>query len=79
MLTRHCVRFRGPLLTRRTRDTFSTAGIALLERNPVADWNGQVIEYLVALPAKDGKDAIARVRRVVSLDGFYSEFSPDPP
>jgi len=79
MLTRHGVRFRGPVLTRRTREAFSSAGITLLERIPVPSWNGQVIEYLVVLPARDGKDAIARVRAVVSRDGSYGEFAPDPP
>ena len=76
---RHGVRFRGPSLTRRTRDGLSTAGILLLERRPVPDWNGQMVEYVVILGARDEEDAIARVRNVVSRDGTYSEFAPDPP
>ena len=78
-LMRHGVRFRGPSLTHRTRDALSTAGILLLDRSPLPDWNGQVIEYVVILGARDEQDAIARVRGVVSRDGSYSEFAPDPP
>jgi hypothetical protein len=78
-IMRHGVRFRGPLLTHRTRDALSTAGISLLERSPLPGWNGQVIEYVVMLGARDEEDAIARVREVVSRDGSYGEFASDPP
>lgn len=78
MLTRHGVRFRGPSFTRRTREALSNAGISPVEPNPVPDLTGHVIEYLVVLPARDGEDAIARVREVVSGEGSYSEFAPDP-
>jgi hypothetical protein len=79
MLMRHGVRFPGPSFTPRTRDALSTAGISLLERSPLPDWDGQVIEYVVILGATDEEDAIARVRDVVSRDGTYSKFAPDPP
>ena len=52
---RHGVRFRGPSLTHRTRDALSTAGILLLERSPIPEWNGQVIEYVVILGARDDR------------------------
>jgi hypothetical protein len=79
LLMRHGIRFRGPALTHRTRDALTTAGISLLERSPLPDWNGQVVEYVVILAARDEEDAISRVRDVVSRDGSYDEFAPDPP
>ena len=79
MLTRHGVRFRGPILTRRTRRALTVAGISLLERHSLAEWGGQTAEYVVAVQARDGVDAVARVREVVSTDGSYEEFAPDPP
>jgi hypothetical protein len=79
MLTRQGVRFRGPALTRRARDAFSVAGISLVDRTAVPEWNGQLVDYVVVLSARDGDDAIARVRDLVSRDGTYSEFAPDPP
>lgn len=79
MLTRQGVRFRGPALTRRTRDSLTNAGILLVDRTPLSGWKGQAVEYVVVLPARDGNHAIARVRDVVSRDGSYSEFAPDPP
>ena len=78
-LMRHGVRFRGPSLTHRTRDALSTAGISILGRSPLPEWNDQVIEYVVILGARDAEDAIARVRDVVSRDGSYDGFAPDPP
>jgi hypothetical protein len=77
MLTRHGVRFRGPAFTRRTRRALSTAGISMIDRNVPAGWGGQIVEYLVAVDARDTDDAVARVREVVSEDGFYG-FVPDP-
>ena len=79
ILIRQGVRFRGPALTRRTRDVLSRSGISLLDRRPLPAWNGQVIEYVVILAARDAEDAIARVRAVVSVDGPYTAFAPDPP
>jgi hypothetical protein len=79
LLTRQGVRFRGPILTRRTREALSKAGVSLLERVPLPEWNGQVIEYVVVLSARDGDDAIARVRDLVSKEGVYTEFAQDPP
>ena len=78
-LMRQGVRFRGPSLTHRTRDALSRAGIRMIDRSPLPHWNGQVIEYVVILGARDEEDAIARVRDVVSRDGPYSDFAPDPP
>ena len=63
---------------RRTRDSLSAADISVLDRTALPDWNGQVIEYVVIVSARDGEDAIARVRDVVSRGGPYSEFAPDP-
>jgi hypothetical protein len=77
-LTRHGVRFQGPALTRRTRDALTRAGVSLLERSAVPEWNGQVVEYLVVLPAATPESAIGRVREIVSRDGNYGEFAPDP-
>jgi hypothetical protein len=79
MLARHGVRFRGPSLTRRTRKALSIAGISLLDRDVLEGWGGQIVEYVVSVQARDGDDAVARVRNVVSRDGFYEGFAPDPP
>jgi hypothetical protein len=78
MLMRHGVRFRGPALTRRTRDQLSTARIELIERNLVDDSDTPTVEYLVILGARDEQDAIARVRKLVPQDGSYDGFVPDP-
>jgi hypothetical protein len=78
MLTRHGVRFRGPALTRRTRDGLTRAGISLLDRRPLPEWNGQVVEYVVILDARSPDAAISRVQEIVSPDGPYTEFAPDP-
>jgi len=78
MLTRHGVRFRGPAFTHRTRSALSAAGISMIDRNVPAGWGGQIVEYLVAVHARDTDDAVLRVRKVVAEHGFYDGFAPDP-
>jgi hypothetical protein len=78
MLTRHGVRFRGPALTAKAMDAFSTAGISLLERRPTQIGRQPVVEYVVAVHARGPGDAIARVRNALVGEGLYHGFAPDP-
>ncbi len=75
----HGVRFRGPRLSRRARAAFGVAGISLLERREDPGWGRQVVEYVVAVDARNPEEAIAKVSGIVSKDGWYEGFAPDPP
>ncbi len=72
------VRFEGPALTRRARGALSAAGISVMERHASATWGEQRLDYLVAVDARDGDDAVVRVRAAISPDGAYSGFTADP-
>ncbi len=61
-MTPAAVSFRGPPLTRPTRDALSAAGITMIEHHSAPGWGGQLREYLVSVDARDARDAVARVR-----------------
>jgi hypothetical protein len=47
----------------------------MIDRRPVASWDGQVQKYLVSVEARDGDDAVARVLAVVAPHGSFSAFA----
>jgi len=79
MLSPHSVRFRGPALSRMARGALSAASISVIDRQPAADWGGQLQHYLVSVEARDGEDAVVRVQDAVGLHGAYSGFTPHSP
>jgi hypothetical protein len=69
------VSFRGPPLTRQSRDALAAAKITIIDRHRAAGWGGQVQVYLVSLGARDSKDAITRIRAVLEAGGPFAAFS----
>ena len=49
-----------------------------MERHASATWGGQRLDYLVTLDARDGDDAVVRVRATINPHGAYSGFTADP-
>jgi hypothetical protein len=78
ILSMESVRFEGPALTRRARGSLSAAGISVMERHASTSWGEQRQDYLVAVDARDGDDAVGRVRAAISPHGAYSGFTADP-
>ena len=78
VLIRHCVRFRGPRFTHRTRESLSAAGIYLVDRQLMPEWGDQVVEYVVSVDARDEEDAVGRVSDAVAGHGHYTGYVPDP-
>jgi hypothetical protein len=72
------VRFEGPALTRQTRGALSAAGITVVERRRSTAWGEQLQNYLVTVAARNGEDAVRRVRAAVERHGRYSAFASDP-
>jgi hypothetical protein len=68
------VSFVGPPMTRLERGSLSVAKATLLDRRRAPAWSGQIQQYLVSIQARDGEDAVARVRAVLEKRGF-SEFA----
>jgi hypothetical protein len=68
------VRFEGPALTRQTRGALSAAGITVVERRRSTAWGEQLQHYLVTVAARNGEDAVRRVRAAVERYGSYSVF-----
>ena len=78
ILSVESVRFEGPALTRRARESLSAAGISVMERHASTTWGEQRQDYLVAVDARDRDDAVGRVRAAISPHGAYSAFTADP-
>jgi hypothetical protein len=51
----------------------------VIDRQPAADWGGQLQHYVVSVEARDGEDAVVRVQDAVGLHGAYSGFTPHSP
>jgi len=75
-LSSRWVSFLGPPLTRRARGSLSVADITMIDRRRSAGWNGQVLDYLVSVDARDDEDAAARVRTALEAHGSFSAFAP---
>ena len=76
VLSSRCVSFLGPPLTRRARGSLSVANITMIDRRRSAGWDGQVLDYLVSVNARDDEDAAARVRGALEAHGSFSAFAP---
>lgn len=74
LLSTHAVRFRGPAMDRRARGALSAVGASLLERQPNADWGGQIQEYVVSVQARDEADAARRIRQALEDHGSFTDF-----
>jgi len=74
MLTTHEIRFRGPVLDRRSRGALSAAGISVMKRRSVESWDGQLQEYLVRVDARDPGDAMRRTREALEGRGSFESF-----
>jgi hypothetical protein len=72
ILSRCMVSFQGPPMTRRARGSLSAANITVVERRRSTGWDGQLLEYLVSLDARDDGDAVARVRGALEAHGSFS-------
>ena len=72
ILSRCMVRFQGPPMTRRARGSLSAANITVVERRRPTAWDGQLLEYLVSIDARDHADAVARVRAALEAHGSFS-------
>jgi hypothetical protein len=72
ILSRCMVRFQGPPMTRRARGSLSAANITVVERRRPTAWDGQLLEYLVSIDARDDADAMARVRAALEAHGSFS-------
>jgi hypothetical protein len=70
------VSFLGPPLTRRARGSLSVANITMIDRRRSAGWDGQVLDYLVSVNARDDEEAAARVRGALEAHGSFSAFAP---
>ena len=69
------VGFLGPPLTRRARGSLSVANITMIDRRRSAGWDGQVLDYIVSVNARDDQDAAARVRTALEAHGSFSAFA----
>ena len=79
-LSAHQVSFRGPAMTRGIRGALSAAGARVIEDDPKGGEEGAgQHRYLVAVEARDGEDALARVRKLVRGRGAFSGFRLRPP
>lgn len=72
------VRFEGPAFTRQTRGALSAAGITVVKRSRSTAWGEQLQHYLVTVDARNGEDAVRRVRTAVEKRGSYSAFASEP-
>jgi hypothetical protein len=75
-LSSRWVSFLGPPLTRRARGSLSVANITMIDRRRSAGCDGQVLDYLVSVDARDDDDAAARVRTALEAHGSFSAFAP---
>jgi hypothetical protein len=48
----------------------------MIDRRRSAGWDGQVLDYLVSVDARDDEDAAARVRIALEAHGSFSAFAP---
>ena len=78
ILSPHSVRFRGPALSRRARGSLSASSISVIVRHPATDWGGQLQHFVVSVQARDGEDAVRRVREALASQGSYGWFASDP-
>lgn len=74
-LSSRWVSFLGPPLTRRARGSLSVANITMIDRRRSAGWDGQILDYLVSVDARDDEDAAARVRTALEAHGSFSAFA----
>lgn len=79
ILSSRRVSFLGPPLTRLIRGSLSVARITMIDRRRAPGWDGQLQQYLVAVKARDGDDAVARVLAVLEPHGSFSAFAPAEP
>jgi hypothetical protein len=75
VLSSRWVSFLGPSLTRRARGSLSVANITIIDRRRSAGWDGQLLDYLVSVNARDDEDAAARVRAALDGHGSFSAFA----
>jgi hypothetical protein len=52
------------------------ANITMIDRRRSAGWDGQVLDYIVSVNARDDEDAAARVRTALEAHGSFSAFAP---
>jgi hypothetical protein len=78
ILSRCRVSFRGPPMTRRARGSLSAANITVVDRRPTTGWDGQLLEYLVSIDARDDVDAVARVRAALEAHGSFLGLAQEP-
>jgi hypothetical protein len=76
VLSSRWVGFLGPPLTRQARGSLSVANITMIDRRRSAGWDGQVLDYVVSVNARDDEDAAARVRTALEAHGSFSTFAP---
>jgi anti-anti-sigma factor len=69
----HPVSFHGPKLTDSARAALSGGGAFVVEHQE-SPRGGSGCEYLVSVAARDGEDAVGRVRRALRSWGPYSGF-----
>ena len=55
--------------------SLSVANITMIDRRRSAGWDGQVLDYLVSVNARDDEDAAARVRTALEAHGSFSAFA----
>lgn len=75
VLSSRWVSFLGPPLTRRARGSLSVANITVIDRRRSMGWDGQLLDYLVSVSARDDQDAAARVRAALDGHGTFSAFA----
>jgi hypothetical protein len=78
ILSRCMVSFQGPPMTRRARGSLSAGNITVVERRRSTGWEGQLLEYLVSIDARDDGDAVARVRAALEAHGSFSGLAQEP-
>lgn len=78
ILSRCMVSFQGPPMTRRARGSLSAGNITVVERRRSTGWDGQLLEYLVSIDARDEGDAVARVRAALEAHGSFSGLAQEP-
>jgi hypothetical protein len=78
ILSRCMVSFQGPPMTRRARGSLSARNITVVERRRSRGWDGQLLEYLVSIDARDNGDAVARVRAALEAHGSFSRLAQEP-